>query len=128
MESGILSVVMRIWSLRKFVAFLLALFVNVGVSLSAIQATDMTVTMAMAPHMSAMAKECCYACPSGRDGDSMKTMACGIGCIASQAAMLAEGVSMPVISAPTSFLVYEPLFDGKRAQPDPYPPRTTDIG
>lgn len=115
-------------SARKLVAMFLAVFVTVGMSLSAVQASGMSARMAMASDMAGSSHDGCQGCPTGSD-DGMKAMACGSICTAPALAVLPEqGASMPALQKPVPFAVRDPLRDGRLAPPDPHPPRTTDIG
>lgn len=126
--SAIIPSAMKRCSARKLVALLLAVFVTVGMSLSAVQASGMSAKMAMASDMLGSVHDGCPGCPTSGGNDGMKATACGIVCVAPVLAVLPEGASMAAVQKPASFPVPEPLLRGRRAQPDPYPPRTTDIG
>ena len=119
---------MKRWSARKLVALFLAVFVTVGVSLSAVQATDMSVKMAMTTDMSSSTHDGCPGCPNGGNGHGMKAMMCSVVCAVPVVAVLPEGASTPAVEQPIFFTARGSLLHGTRAPPDPYPPRTTDIG
>ncbi len=116
---------MKRWSARKLVALFLAAFIAVGMSLSAAQATGMSVKMAMTTDMSGSTHD---GCPAGGGDRGMKAMVCGVVCAMRVVAVLPEGASLPAVQQPIFFTARDSLLDGTRASPDPYPPRTTDIG
>ncbi|ETR79353.1 hypothetical protein X566_00115 [Afipia sp. P52-10] len=124
----ILRVAMERWSARKLVAMFLAVFVTVGMSLSAVQASGMSAQMAMASDMTGSAHDGCPGCPNGGGDDGMKAMVCGVVCAVPILAMLPEGASMPAAQKADSYPARDAFLHGRRAPPDPYPPRTTDIG
>ncbi|KSV92956.1 hypothetical protein [Sinorhizobium sp. GL28] len=105
----------------------LAVFVTVGMSLSAVQATDMSVKMAMTTDITGSTHDGCPGCPNG-GGHGMKAMMCSVVCAVPVVAVLPQGTSMPAAQHPIFFTVRDSLQHGTRAPPDPYPPRTTDIG
>ncbi|NDK52784.1 hypothetical protein GYH37_26290 [Rhizobium laguerreae] len=119
---------MKRWSARKLVALFLAVFVAVGMSLSAAQATGMSAKMAMASGMTGPTHEGCPGCPAGGGDDGMKAMICGVVCAVPVAAVLPEAASLPAVKQPIVFTARDSLLHGMRASPDPYPPRTSDIG
>lgn len=115
------------WSVRQFLVACLAVFVTAGIGVSVVQASDMTVKMATASDMGAMADSGCKGC-SGSGGDDGASVSCLPVCSAPGAAMLPEAqvvrvapISRPVLSAPSRILV------GRTALPDPYPPRSSDF-
>ncbi|USJ28533.1 hypothetical protein [Ensifer adhaerens] len=126
--SVIFFVVMKRWSARKLVAMFLAVFVTVGMSLSAVQATDMSVKMAMTTDMSGSTHDGCPGCPNGGGDHGMKAMMCSVVCAVPVVAVLPQGTSMPAVPQPIFFTARDSLLHGTRAPPDPYPPRTIDIG
>jgi uncharacterized protein (DUF2237 family) len=106
----------------------LAVFVAAGMSLSAAQATGTSMKMAMVSDMTGLMHNGCSGCPNGGGDDGMKAMVCSVVCTTPVLAVLPEGVSVPVVQQSVPFPVREPFLHGTRAPPDPYPPRTTDIG
>jgi hypothetical protein len=124
----ILRIVMERWSARKLAAVFLAVFVTVGMSLAAVQASGMSAKMAMASDMAGSTHDGCQGCPNGGGDDGMKAMACGVVCATSVLAVLPEGAPVAIVQKVASFASPEVLLHGRQAPPDPYPPRTTDIG
>jgi hypothetical protein len=119
---------MERWSTRRFVALFLAVFVAAGMSLSAAQATGTSMKMAMVSDMTGSMHDGCPGCPNGGGDDGMKAMACSVVCATPVLAVLPEGVSVPLVQRPVPFTVRDSFLHGTRTPPDPYPPRTTDIG
>ncbi len=118
---------MKQWSLRQVLALFLAVFVTVGMGLSAVQASDMTVKMTMASDMGASGGGDCQPCPAGGDDDGAMA-ACPSACVAPVFALLPQALT--VLAVPALRLKpsgYPPL-SGEAAWPDPYPPRPSDIG
>lgn len=120
---------MKRWSARQLVALFLAVFVTVGMSLSAVQASDMTAKMAMASDMGASSHGGCDGCPGGGNDDGMKAMPCATVCVAPVLAVLPQVVGMVLVQRPGSPIVARvALLDGRASPPDPHPPRPTSIG
>jgi hypothetical protein len=110
---------------RQFFAFCLAVFLAVGMSASAVQASVMAAKMAMGSDMGAAGKSC-DGCKTGSDG---KAMSCSMpACVASAFAMLpqVESAAMAQIAVKLP-LPGNALLLGSTPPPDPYPPRPTDI-
>ncbi|MFJ6328666.1 MULTISPECIES: hypothetical protein [unclassified Rhizobium] len=61
-------------------------------------------------------------------GGGLKAMACCAVCTTLVIAPLPEAGNMPVFGGPVSFASQEPLLRGRSSPPDPYPPRTSNIG
>lgn len=118
---------MKSWSVRKFVVLLLAVFVTTGLTFSAAQASTMAARMTT---ISAMGASDHHDCPDciGR-ADKMKQMACLAACLA-PASIAAPDASGSDLHPTTSMLPLPrtALLFGSTLSPDPYPPRTTDIG
>jgi hypothetical protein len=120
---------------RQLFAFCLAVFLAVGMSASAVQASVMVAKAAMGSEMGAAgmgsdmgaAEKNCDGCKKGSDG---KAMFCSMpACTASAFATLpqAEPAAMAQIAVklplpPTALLL------GSTPPPDPYPPRPIVIG
>jgi hypothetical protein len=120
---------MKRWLARQLIALLLTVFVTVGVSLSTVQASDMTVKMAMVSDMGAPGHGDCQGCPSGGNNDGMKAMPCATICVAPVLAVLPQVTAMALVQKPGSLMaVRVALLDGRASPPDPPPPRPTDIG
>lgn len=105
----------------------LGVFLALGMSLSAVQSSDMAAKMAMASDMGDSGMAGCNACGGGDDGKT-KTGACTPMCTASASAML------PVASVATApetnkqLAPSVPSSRGRASSPDPYPPRSFAIG
>ena len=125
---------------RHVFALLLAVFVTVGVSVSAVQASTMAVNMAMAskadmamtsetgmPGMGAASDSDCNACIKGA-GDNGNPMHCPPTCIAPVLALLPlEFAAMTVIRAPLPSALPTPFLHGRSSLPDPFPPKSIDL-
>ena len=122
-----LETVMNHWSARQVFALFLAVFVTVGMSLSVVQATGMTVKMATASDMGASGHDGCQRCSTG-GGDGMKAMSCTTVCLAPVLAVLPQAAPVMLVHKPVSYAVRYLLLHGRTSPPDPYPPRPTSIG
>lgn len=127
---------------RHIFALLLAVFVTVGVSVSAVQASTMAVNMTMASQagiamasetgmtisdMGAAAGSDCKACLKGT-GDNGNPMQCPPTCIAPVLAVLPlEFAAMTVIRAPLPSPLWMPFLHGRSSSPDPFPPKSIDL-
>lgn len=125
---------------RHVFALLLAVFVTVGVSVSAVQASTMAVNMAMAskadlamtsetgmPGMGVASDSDCKACLKGT-GDSGNPMHCPPTCIAPVLAVLPlEFTAITVIRAPLPSALPMPFLHGRSSLPDPFPPKSFDL-
>lgn len=119
---------MKRWSARQFAILLLTVFVAAGMGLSVAQASDMAAKMATMSDMAMSDEGDCQACP-GQAGDSgLKAMACGNVCAAPVVAPLPTAAFIPHGEKATSDAASASLLFGMALPPDPYPPRTSDIG
>ena len=119
---------MKLWSARQLVALFLAVFVTVGTSLSAAQASDMTVKMEMAFDMGGSGHDPCQGCPAGGGDDGMKAISCAAICVAPMLAVLPLAEPVMLVHKTVSFMARYPLLNGKASPPEPYPPRPIEIG
>ncbi|MHB1220365.1 MAG: hypothetical protein ACYC1L_19445 [Alphaproteobacteria bacterium] len=111
---------------RQFFILFFAAFLAAGMSLSAVQAANMTAKMAMASDTGASGYGDCGGCGGGTDDG--KTVVCPPACLAPVAAVLSHAESM------TAFMVVmncpppkDILLLGSAPSPDPYPPRPSDL-
>ena len=116
---------MKRWSSRRVFALLLGVFLALGMSLSAVQAGDMTVKMTLASHMGDSGQGGCDGCGGGDDGN-MKTANCMPICTASSTALPPTEVAAFATSADDPPIPGIRLSHGRASSPDPYPPRSTD--
>ncbi|MEY9717813.1 hypothetical protein [Sinorhizobium fredii] len=70
----------------------------------------------------------CQDCPDWPGHSGMKAMACGTVCAAPVLAALPTGLPLPSCEKAVSLLQRDTLLHGRTLPPDPYPPRTPDIG
>lgn len=126
---GVILRVMRHWSARKLIALLLAVFIAAGMSLSIAQASSMTAKMATLSEMDMPDHGDCQDCPDQPRDNGMKAMACGNVCAAPVLATLpVAAVPVLVGEKAASIVAGDPLLHGRALRPDPYPPRTSDVG
>ncbi|MDX0973324.1 hypothetical protein GOL21_26995 [Sinorhizobium medicae] len=120
---------MRHWSARQLFALVLAVFIAAGMGLSVAQASGMTARMATMSEMDMSAQGGCQDCPDQPGDGGMKAMACGNVCAPLVLATL-PGAAVPVLvgKKAASFVAGDPLLRSRALPPDPYPPRTSDIG
>lgn len=127
---------------RHVFALLLAVFVTVGVNVSAVQAGAMSVKMAITPEASmAMASDTgmtmpgmgagsdsdCKACLKGAR-DTGNPMHCPPICIAPVLAVLPQGLAItlaPPVQQPSALPT--PFLHGRSSLPDPFPPKSIDL-
>jgi hypothetical protein len=121
-----LSPVMNRWSLRQGFALLLAVFVTVGMGLSVVRANDMAVKMAMMSDMGADQGDCAN-CLHLPDKAGAKATFCATVCAAPAIAHQHESPPMVVALVATIRLANVAALHGRALQPDPHPPRTSDI-
>ena len=122
-------IAMKSWSVRQIVALLLGVFVTLGMSLSAVEASDMTVKMTMTTEMGSAAHDDCKLCPGG-DRATPKAAVCKIVCTTPVFSMLPlqlASLAIAMVAADVSLPGHMAL-PGKTSAPDPYPPRPTDLG
>ena len=119
---------MNRWTRHRLFVLLLGVFVTLSMGLSNVAANTMTLKMpmtsAMMSDMGASGKKDCGDCGAA---DS-KAMICTAGCIASVPVILTQ---VEVSITKTAPLLFTPLvlrLTSLTYPPDPYPPRTSDIG
>ena len=113
---------MKRCSSRQIIALLLGVFLALGVSLSAVQASDMAFDMAMSSDM-----ECCGDCASESDCDR-NGGACLSVCTTTSPAVLPSAVTVKAaVALNMPLLDYQSTY-GQASSPDPDPPRPHDQG
>jgi hypothetical protein len=115
-------------SARQLVTLLLAVFVAVGMGLSAAQASGMAARMATMSDMAMPDHGDCQDCPDQPGDGGIKAMACGNVCAAPVIAPLPTAAVIPDGEKPASVVAPDLSLDGRSLSPDPDPPRTSDIG
>jgi hypothetical protein len=134
--------------LRQAVILLLGVLFTQGINLSAVQTANMAAEMTMSSNMAAkmtmtsnmaaktiMASDMrasghddCGGCAGGSD-DYAKVMACASVCSAPVLALLPQTVAMTVVKATADvFVSDDTLLLGRASPPDPYPPRSSNLG
>ena len=119
---------MNRWTRHKIFILLLGVFVTLSMSLSNVAANTMTLTMpmtsAMMSDMGASGQKDCGGC----GGTDSKAMVCAAGYVASVPTVLDQidisRTKVTLLSFPAKALRLTSL----TYPPDPYPPRTSDIG
>ena len=119
---------MRYWSIRKLTALVLAVFVAAAMGLSAAQASGTTTKMATMIQMDMSHHGGCQGNSDNASGGGLKATACCAVCTTLAIAPLPEATHLTISGAPVSFASQEPLLHGRTSPPDPYPPRTSNIG
>jgi hypothetical protein len=118
---------MNRWSLRQGFALLLAVFVAVGMGLSVVRANDMAVKMAMMSDMGADGQDDCANCLHLPDKAGAKATFCGTVCAEPAIAHQHEAPPRVVALIAPIYLANVAALHGRALQPDPHPPRTSDI-
>jgi len=106
---------------------MLGVFVALGVSLSAIQASDMTIKMASASAMGGSGDGGCGGCDGGGN-DGAKGMACAAVCTAPVLAVVPQAFSLTLTQTLHPPMRPYPFLHSAAFSPDPYPPRSSDLG
>lgn len=117
-------------SARRLLSFLLAVFVTLSMSLSVVQASVMVAEMtemAAMPDMDSAMSGDCQKCPGKSQGAAMIAV-CGSICVAPAAALLSQDPPVTFTFAQIDLLKRHSLLRGRVSPPDPYPPRSNDIG
>ena len=113
---------------KQLLILLLAVFVTAGMSLSVVQASNMSIKMIdMAPSMGKSAGGNCNDCSGLGDSNGMAACAAS-GCVAPLAI---HDPSVEVFDMASAAIYHLPLgvvLLGMGSSPDPYPPRTSYIG
>jgi hypothetical protein len=126
--STMVAGVMTLLPVRRIFAVLLAVFVTLGLSLTIAQASNMPMKMYMVSGMSQSGHGDFHDCDSGA-ADKTKAMICAAVCAASIFATLPQVEPMALVEIMTTLALPEDEFlIGSRSPPDPYPPRSVDIG
>jgi len=114
------------WSSGRALALVLAVFVAVGLSLYAVEASDMAVKMGTMSGMDMSGGDDCGGCPNkAPDG---KGVACPSVCVAPLAALAPQVPSARIaISLPRLPPPRDPVLHGLYTPPDPYPPRYSGL-
>jgi hypothetical protein len=113
---------MRRAPFRQVYVLMLGLLVALGMSLSAVHASNMAVDMTMSGHeMSAGDMGDCSSCKHGPSGTQM--MACDAACVMAMNAMVPPFVIL-LIELPVDRPVSQaPALSGWTASPNPHPPK-----
>ena len=119
---------MKCASFRQVFVLLLGIFVTLGMGLFAVQANTMNIKMMdMAPGMGVSGVGSCDDC--GSPGDSKGMAVCVTpGCVAPVAAHVPSMQALNITSEPAQHLHLDLALPGRDSGPDPYPPRTSNIG
>lgn len=107
----------------RFLAAVLAVLITVGMGLSPIQASAMSLKMDMADGMTGAMDDGCPDCLKDNAATGMKAVTCGIFCAIPILAVVPD--SAPAAATPDRLTLTparDPLLHGLRAAPDPHPP------
>lgn len=117
---------MRTRFARQLIVTILALFVGMGTVLSAVQANDMVVKMAMAGDADSSGTNGCTAC-GGNEGNAQQAN-CPPACMANAFALLPAPavIALDVTDSPAIVPNIPPR--GSTGVPDPSPPRLSILG
>ncbi len=117
-------------SARRLLTLMLAVLVTLSLSLSTVAAGSMASEMAKMAAMSDMKSSMSGACQkcSSKSGHAAMVAACGTVCAAPAAAMLPQDSPVVFALAHIDFLKRASLLQGRAAPPEPYPPRSSNIG
>jgi hypothetical protein len=118
---------MKHWLPRQIVALVLGVFLALGMSLSAIQASDMAVQMAMMSDAGASGQSGCDAC-GGNGDDRADAVTCSpmLNCF-SMAAVLPVQRGLAATDNAELFVSTFGVARDLTAPPDPYPPKSLHI-
>lgn len=122
-----LNSAMNRWSLRQGFTLLLAVFVAVGMGLSVVRASDMAAKMAMMSDRGADSQGDCPNCLHLPEKDGAKATFCGMVCAEQAIAHQDETPPRVVALVATIHPANGAAVHGRALQPDPHPPRTSDI-
>ena len=112
---------------HKVIALLLGIFVTLGMGLSNVEASTMTLKMTTSSEIVSVMGEIGHKNCSDCQGTNSKTMACTAGCTASVPVVFGQ---VEISSATITHEVFPALdfrLTSRAYPPDPYPPRTSDI-
>lgn len=120
---------MKRWPSRRVFALLLGAFLALGMSLSVVQASDMTVKMISSVSDMGAAGQGggCDGCGGGDEGKA-KIGACLSVCMTSAFAVLPSASPVKVVQTSDLPLRRHAVSWGSSAPPDPYPPRSSNLG
>lgn len=107
---------------RRIFVLLLGVFLALGMNLSAVQAGEMPVKMMSGMGAAGHCNDC------GDNGPVKKMAICSFGCVAPVLAAIPQTTPMRVVQARTPLLRQASLLFGRVSSPDPYPPRSSDLG
>ena len=118
---------MNRWSLRQGFTLLLAVFVAVGMGLSVVRANDMAVKMAMMSDMGADGHDDFANCLHVPDKDGAKATFCATLCAEPAMAQQHEAPPRVVALVAAVRVASVAALHGRALEPDPHPPRPSDI-
>jgi len=117
---------MRIRFARQLIVTILALFVGMGTVVSAVQANDMVVKMAMAGDADSSGMNGCTAC--GGDEGSGKQANCPPACIPIAHGLIPGALALAIDSIGSPSISPKIPPRGSTGTPDPSPPRLSILG
>ena len=119
---------MKHWSSRQFISLFLGVFLALGMSLSAVQASEMAVQMAMAGDADMSGQGDCDGC-GGNGDDSIDAVTCApvLNC-SGMAALLPAAGGLVATQTIKQVTPVSSVARDLTAPPDPYPPRSLNLG
>lgn len=115
---------MKHWSSRQFIALFLGVLLALGMSLSAVQASEMAVQMVMTSDAGASGQGDCDGCDDSADAVTCTPV---LSC-SGMAALLPAAGGFTVAQAIKQVTPVSGVARDLIAPPDPYPPRSLDLG
>jgi len=113
---------MRRWQFRQAYVLMLGLLVALGMSLSAVQASNMAAGMVMSSHqMAANGTGNCNGCNDGPG--AAKIMMCDAACVAPATATVPQSPALLIEGPVNHPLSQSPTLSGWTASPNPHPPK-----
>ncbi len=111
------------WSIRHVLALMFAVLLAAGASLSAAQANNMAIQMAMASNMGMPVAGDCTACPD-QGADDGKMTVCPQTCVGPVLALVPLNLAAVMVAPALDMMpLPSPHLHGRAAMPDPYPPK-----
>lgn len=119
---------MKHWPSRQFIALFLGVALALGMNLSAVQASEMAVQMAMMGDAGASSQGDCDGC-GGSGGDSADAVTCSpvLNC-SSMAAVMPTAGGLAVTQTIKQVTPVSGVARDLTPPPDPYPPRSSNLG
>lgn len=116
------------WSARHVIALFLGVFLALGMSMSAVQASEMAIQMAMSTDADTSGQGDCDGC-GGSGDDSTDAVTCSsVSTCAGMTALLPGTDGLAVFQIIKQGTPVSDVAGDLAAPPDPYPPRSLNLG